>query len=263
MNAVHDPPTQDQYCRSLAGSSELRAVLLHLGQEIARPLLALRTDTERVLTSAWQPGSTDQSSHLLMLLTLCDDLLQMTRDYLEDGLLRGARPLSLGNFTLQALIREIDLQFRPEAHRRQLTWKCVLEGPDAVVKTDACRFQRIVGQLVTNALRFTADGGEVVVVARREESQWGIDVSDQGPGIPEDSLEKVFEPFFRLPRDDRAGLAGQGIGLAICRELVQQMQGQIRLHSRQGQGTRVEVRFPTAIGPLARSDSTPTPPPTG
>ncbi len=69
-------------------------------------------------------------------------------------------------------------------------------------------------------------------------------VADSGPGIPADAVDMVFEPFFRLARDEHSGIEGNGLGLAICRELVTQLHGEIALTSVVGQGTSVSVRFP-------------------
>ena len=77
-----------------------------------------------------------------------------------------------------------------------------------------------------------------------EAESWSLIVSDSGPGIPSEALGKVFEPFFRLARDEYSGIEGSGLGLAICRELVIQLQGAIVLDSVVGQGTSISVRFP-------------------
>ncbi len=74
-------------------------------------------------------------------------------------------------------------------------------------------------------------------------------IADTGPGIPPESLEMVFQPFYRLPRDEHGGVEGNGLGLAICRELVTQLRGNIILSSVSGEGTIVTVAFPTETRP--------------
>jgi signal transduction histidine kinase len=73
---------------------------------------------------------------------------------------------------------------------------------------------------------------------------WQLSVSDSGLGIPASWHERVFEPFVRLARDERSGIEGNGLGLAICRELVAQLHGTIALESSEGLGTSLTVRFP-------------------
>ncbi len=94
------------------------------------------------------------------------------------------------------------------------------------------------------------------MVGKVEDESWSLIVSDTGLGIPADAHDKVFEPFFRLAREDFSGIDGSGLGLAICRELVTQLQGQILMDSVVGRGTTITVRFPLPIaetGPVGRS----------
>src|SRR6185437_3723725 len=161
------------------------------------------------------------------------------------GLIQGTRPLAYGAFTLGALVREIDRQFAPSAASRGIDWECGLDGLDETVTTDASRCQQIFGNLVANALKYTPEGGRVRLSARHEGAHWSVVVADSGPGIPSESISKVFEPFYRLSRDERSGIEGSGLGLAICRELVGQMYGEIAITSIVGQGTRVTVQLPS------------------
>jgi signal transduction histidine kinase len=179
------------------------------------------------------------------MVSLCDDLLRLTRGYLDyAAIVQGARPLRVGSFTVGALIDEIDRQFAPVALSRQIRWIAHAERPESVVVTDATRFQQIFGNLVSNALKYTPVGGEVRIDGKVDSDFWSLRLSDSGPGIPADALDKVFEPFFRLARDEYSGIEGSGLGLAICRELVIQLHGEIILDSTVGQGTSITVRFP-------------------
>ena len=87
------------------------------------------------------------------------------------------------------------------------------------------------------------------VSGKVEADSWSVTVADTGPGIPPEALEMVFEPFFRLARDEHWGVEGNGLGLAICRELVTQLRGKIILSSVSGEGTIVTVAFPTETRP--------------
>jgi two-component system phosphate regulon sensor histidine kinase PhoR len=234
--------------RSFIDHDELRSILSNLSHELCRPLISLRAGFDLLLGDTARPISPDQRGHVQTMVHLCDDLLRMTRSYLDyAGLVKGTRPLCYGSFTIGAMIREIDRQFAEQAAGRRITWECGLEGRDAHVTTDASRCQQIFGNLVANALKYTPEGGMVRVVARSEGVDWLVIVSDTGLGIPADSLAKVFEPFFRLARDEHSGVEGSGLGLAIGREMVDQMGGTILLSSTLGEGTRVTVRLP-AIG---------------
>jgi signal transduction histidine kinase len=231
--------------RSLVAHSELRSILSNLSHELCRPLISLRAGFDLLLGEASAPVSPDQRGHIQTMIVLCDDLLRLTRSYLDyAGLVQGTRPLCYGSFTVGAMIREIDRQFAPDAAARRIGWECALEGSDSSVTTDASRCQQIFGNIVANALKYTPDGGDVRVSGRVDGDYWVTTIADSGSGIPSDALTKVFEPFYRLSRDERSGVEGSGLGLAICREMVDQLGGDIAISSAVGQGTRVTVRLP-------------------
>jgi signal transduction histidine kinase len=250
MPALTDPDGP----RSLIDHAELRTILSNLSHELCRPLVSLRMGFDLLLADTSGPISDDQRGHVQTMVVLCEDLLRLTRSYLDyAGLVQGTRPLCFGVFTVGALIREIGRQFREAAAARRIAWVCALEGPDATVTTDASRCQQIFGNLVANALKYTPEGGEVRVVGRVEGRNWSVTVADNGPGIPAEHIGHVFEPFYRLERDEHARIEGNGLGLAICREMVGQLGGEIALHSGNGQGTRATVQFP--VDPPQRAAS--------
>ncbi|MBX6314201.1 MAG: HAMP domain-containing histidine kinase [Isosphaeraceae bacterium] len=255
MDARSDLPhlPQPVATRSVVEQAELRALLSHLSHELCRPLIALRAGFDLLLGDTTSPVSPEQRGHLLTMVGLCDGLLALTRSYLDfAGLVQGSRPLHYGSYTLRALIGEIDRQFAPEAAARRIAWECRLDGSDATVTTDAERCQQVFGNLVSNALKYTPEGGRVRLVARREGPHWVVVISDTGPGIPPEARALVFEPFYRLPREERSGIEGNGLGLTICRELVQQMGGEIAISPKAGPGVQITVRLPVQ-GPGGRS----------
>ncbi len=225
--------------------AEIRAILSNLSHEFSRPLVTLRMGFDLLLSDSSRPISHDQRGHVQTMAVLCDDLLRLTHGYLDyAGLVQGTRPLCLGDFNVGAVVREIDRQFAGCAAARRIAWECSLEGPDSTATTDAWRCQQVFGNLVSNALKFTPEGGEVRVSARVEGGSWVVTVVDNGAGIPPAHVERVFEPFFRLTLDEHPRADGNGLGLAVCREMVGQLGGQIALHSTPGQGTRVTVELP-------------------
>jgi signal transduction histidine kinase len=229
----------------LIDHDSLRSVLSNLSHELSRPLISLRAGFDLLLTNSARPITSDQRGHVQTMANLCEELLRLTRSYLDyAGLKHGVRPLCFGTYTVSALTREIDRQFGPSAAVQRVGWSCGLEGKDATVTTDASRCQQIFGNLVTNALKYTPEAGEVRVSARVDLRRWVVTVADTGPGIPAEHLERVFEPFFRLPRDEHTRVDGNGLGLAICREMVGQLGGTVSLISGHGGGTRAVVEFP-------------------
>jgi signal transduction histidine kinase len=224
--------------------SHVRSVLANLSHELCRQLASLRAGFDLILGESPSPVAHDQRGHLLTMISLCDDLLRFTRSSLDyAAVAQGSRPLCLGTFTIGALVHEIDRQFAPAAAKRRIKWESQTNHPESSVVTDASRCQQIFGNLVSNALKYTPPGGSIRITGRSRADSWEVTFADSGPGIPDDSHEHVFEPFVRLPRDERAGIEGSGLGLAICRELVIQLSGSIILESTPA-GTSITVAFP-------------------
>jgi signal transduction histidine kinase len=234
---------------------ELRTLLSSLSHELCRPLVSLRAGFDLLMEESNGSLSADQRAHLLTMVSLCDDLLRLTRGYLDyAAMVDGCRRPCYGTFSIGAIARELDQQFGPIASARGLKWVTATPNPNATVVTDASLCQQIFGNLVSNALKYTPRGGRVEVEGQVDGDHWSIAVRDNGPGIPEEFVEKVFEPFYRLPRDEHSRIEGNGLGLSICCELISRMNGQISLASRPGSGTTAIVRFP--LNPADGTDAT-------
>jgi signal transduction histidine kinase len=175
----------------------------------------------------------------LRLDTLVRELLDLSR--LESG--RGAPQLEV--------VRVADLLHgATEPLRRQavvagltLSVRVPPELPD--VLADPSQVERVLANLVTNAVRATAPGGRIDIAASPRESSVAFAVSDTGRGIPPDYLPRVFEPFVQVP-DAPSG--GSGLGLSISRRIVEAHRGQMTVRSEPGVGTTFTFTLPVAAG---------------
>jgi two-component system sensor histidine kinase CpxA len=102
---------------------------------------------------------------------------------------------------------------------------------------------RALSNLVRNAIRYAGQAGPILVSARSDGNETVITVADHGPGVPEESLEEVFAPFFRLERSRGRDFGGAGLGLAIVKSCVEACQGTVHAHNRQPSGLEVEIRL--------------------
>ena len=136
------------------------------------------------------------------------------------------------------------LEQAQHAPARTAHHRLVLDGAAPVwLDADPGRLEQIVTNLVTNALKYSPDGGEVRCTVRQEGGQAWLVVSDQGLGIAPDAQERLFRPFFRVDNTARA-IGGTGLGLYITRELVERHGGTIAFTSVPGQGTAFRVGLP-------------------
>jgi signal transduction histidine kinase len=114
------------------------------------------------------------------------------------------------------------------------------------VVTDATKLQRIITNLVQNAIKYTPQGGTVTLkFLEAAADKWAIRVSDNGPGIPAEHRSKIFEEFHRIPGTERQ--EGTGLGLSIVRQLVSVLGGVIAVASEVGRGSTFEVTLPLVL----------------
>lgn len=112
------------------------------------------------------------------------------------------------------------------------------------VSADAVKLKQVVGNLISNAIKYTHEGTRVVVSLREEPGHAVLQVSDEGPGIPEGKIPHLFEPFTRAQPDGDESSLGRGLGLAIAKRVVDGHGGWLTLESSHGRGSIFEVRLP-------------------
>jgi CheY-like chemotaxis protein len=180
---------------------------------------------------------------------LIDDLLDVSR--MIGGKLRlSPRPIQLAP-VIEAAVDTA----RPTAHSKGIALTCALDQDAGVVYADAERVQQIAWNLIANAVKFTPKGGRAQVTLVRADSRVRLEVLDTGPGISATALPYVFDRFWQADQTSRQRDGGLGLGLSICKSLVELHGATIAAHSDgEGTGTCFVVEFPMA---LASSTSVP------
>jgi signal transduction histidine kinase len=168
-------------------------------------------------------------------------------DMLDAARLRAGRPLELNRqpTDLVALAQRTAAQARASSAAHTILVDAAV--PALVGDWDGSRLERVLGNLLTNAVRYSPGGGEVRVWVGPGEGAEGGDallrVRDRGLGIPAADLARIFERFHRAA-NVRGRIAGEGIGLAGARQIVVQHGGTIEVESREGEGSTFTVRLP-------------------
>jgi signal transduction histidine kinase len=132
---------------------------------------------------------------------------------------------------------------RPLADEKDITLSLAV-GPVPLLAGDCARVAQLVDNLVSNALKFTPEGGRVDVRARAHNGSAVIEVRDSGIGIPADEQERLFERFFRSSNAAERQIPGTGLGLAISKAIVEAHGGEIAVKSEVGVGTTFRVSLP-------------------
>ncbi len=153
------------------------------------------------------------------------------------------------------LLGRLNARFLPLALQKGLRLRFVPSGLEA--ETDPVLLDRILANLIDNAIRYTASGGILVGARRRPGGGARIEVVDSGIGVPEAMQERIFEEYFQLDNPERGRDKGQGLGLSIVRRLAALLDCRIRVRSRPGRGTRFSLELPACASeakPPARSE---------
>ena len=170
------------------------------------------------------------------LLALINDVLEMSR--IENGKLE----LNPGPTDLRAVLREAEDLFTEQMREKQLRFLVRQELRHSCVLCDKSRLNRVLLNLLSNALKFTPAGGEVelsLVQTGGDETvgRYELKVRDTGIGMSEEFAEKVFEAFERERSSTVSGIQGTGLGMAITKSLVELMGGSIRLETARNEGS--------------------------
>jgi signal transduction histidine kinase/CheY-like chemotaxis protein len=142
---------------------------------------------------------------------------------------------------VRPLLDRLADEFAPEALERGLRLS-VMTG-DTVVRSDPMLLERILRNLVANALRYTERGG-VVIACRRHKGEFALEIWDSGPGIPVAERERIFEEFYQIASGRGEGSVGLGLGLPIVRRLARLLGHRVELASREGRGSMFRIIVP-------------------
>jgi len=166
----------------------------------------------------------------------CERILHLTKDLLDLDKIEG------GHIELTILPTSLDEVFKSAidttagiAERNNI--KVEVQPTNLRVLGDQARLEQVLINLLSNALKFSPLEGRVRLSAQVRDNQVLVAVQDQGPGIPADMQEKIFEPFTQLKQNDRQSKEGTGLGLAISKQLIEMHQGKIWVESKPGQGS--------------------------
>ncbi|MCK9201277.1 MAG: response regulator [Gallionella sp.] len=153
----------------------------------------------------------------------------------------------IGDFALETIFAKVASSHAPEANEKGLTLR--FRATRLIGHTDPVLLQCIVGNLVSNAIRYTARGGVLLGCRRRQGKMW-IEVWDTGIGIPADKTGEIFEEFKQLDNQERNQLKGSGLGLAIVAKKTALLGLQVQVRSRMGKGTVFAVELPVGQGAI-------------
>ncbi len=221
-----------------AADQQRRELIANVSHELRTPIAALRAVLENVVDGVAEPDPVTLRTALAQterLGTLVAELLDLSR--MDAGVLA----LEPEDFALAPMLAEAVAEVG--LTDRAVGFRVDVEPPGAVAHADRARLQQVVVNLLDNAARHGPPGSDVHVVARNDEEELVIEVSDAGPGIAVADRDRVFH---RFTRGDRAAGGGTGLGLAIARWVVDLHGGRIAVQEPESAGCTIRVTLPGA-----------------
>jgi signal transduction histidine kinase len=223
------------------GESEQRErnFLMTVSHELRTPLTAIRGHVAALREGVVEdPDLADASLDVISRET--ERLERLVGDVLDLAKLDAHRfTVTREEVDMERLCEQAYAAFAEEARRRGIDYRCA-NGASPVIETDGDRVLQIITNLLSNAFRWTPDGGRIQLTLEAENGSVSVAVRDTGPGIPKEQRERIFRPFFSGDNQ------GTGLGLAISKELAQALGGTISLESTDGLGSRFELVLPSA-----------------
>jgi signal transduction histidine kinase len=216
-----------------------RELVANVSHELRTPISALRATLENVVDGVVAP----EPELLRTMLAQTERLQRLVTQLLDlNRLESGGTPMHRTRFVVADLLDAVAEE--SALHSPDVDFDVVVEPVDLVADGDPERLHQVFANLTDNAARFTAAGGEVQLKARQQPGLVLFEVLDDGPGIPAESADRVFERFYRTDEARSTDKGGSGLGLAIARGIVDLHGGRIRAERRDPHGCRMVIELP-------------------
>lgn len=235
-----------QQIEQLRENDRLRRELVsNISHDLRTPLSAMQGFLETLII---REGSLDKDErerylktarrHTLRLNELIGDLFELSK--LDSA---SVAP-SLEAFSVHELLQDISQEFQLVAEKKNIRLGVELDTDNVLTVGDIGLIQRVLENLVRNAIRFTPVGGDIVLSVARRPASLSVSVTDTGCGIPDEALPKIFDRYYRAGDTENRTSGSSGLGLAIVKRILDLHDSRITVSSQLGRGTRFEFELP-------------------
>jgi signal transduction histidine kinase len=216
--------------------------LAGVAHDLRNPLSALKLSANLLTRGATLPPEEKVRQTLTRIVNQVEHLNRMVDDLLDRTRIEaGNLELRLEECDLRGLVSEVVELHRPASPQHEL--ELTLPPEPLPIRCDGTRLGQVLTNLVSNAVKYSPEGGRIRIHLGQEGARAVLAVSDEGIGIAEEDQQRIFEPFKRS-KSPRADIPGVGLGLSVARQLVLAHGGDIQVESRLGAGSTFRVRLP-------------------
>jgi len=201
----------------------------HVSHDLKAPLASIRQIMHLLLQQIPGPLNEQQQSLIQLSNNSAERLAAMVGNLLDVSRMEaGAMEYQMGAHDIIPVIKAVMDEFDVQAREKEIRFQLQCDQPSVFVECDRERIVQVIGNLYENALKFSPNGNEIVTrVAHGNGREILISVCDSGPGIPDDHKEKVFQKFHQVKYGKKVAGQGVGLGLAICKTIVEAHRGEI------------------------------------
>lgn len=237
---LHDNTEQEKI------DMERREFVANVSHELRTPLTTMRSYLEALADGAWQDP--DLAPNFLnvtqteteRMIRLVNDLLKLSKmDSSEADLSR--EMVEFGVF-FNRIIDRFEM-----SKSQNVSFERKVPKSQYFVEIDTDKLTQVIDNIISNALKYSPEGGKVRFSVREKEGELLVSISDEGMGIPKENVDRIFDRFYRVDRARSRAMGGTGLGLAISKEMINAHGGKIWAQSRYGKGTSIHFTLPYEI----------------
>ncbi len=246
-NACHYmAATIQQQLATLQEDDRLRRELVtNISHDLRTPLASMQGYIETLIIKDDSLDAVTRAKYLEIARKHATHLGRLIQDLFELAMLDSDRVTpEFEQFSLPELIYDVVQEFELQAKEADVSLEVMPTDASICVYADISLIQRVLENLVGNALKYTPAGGKVSISVRRSATAVGVSVADTGPGIPQDALPHIFDRFYKADHRDEQGNGSMGLGLAIARRILELHSSEISVVSKERQGTRFHFDLP-------------------
>ncbi|KMY52121.1 cell wall metabolism sensor histidine kinase WalK [Peribacillus loiseleuriae] len=237
ITVLHDITEQEKI------EEERREFVANVSHELRTPLTTMRSYLEALAEGAWKDEAIAPSflnvtqNETERMIRLVNDLLQLSKMDSRDYKLKSGW-VNFNDF-FNHLIDRLEM-----SKKETITFKRYIPKESFFVDIDEDKITQVLYNIISNATKYSPEGGQITFRVKDEEKSIIISISDEGVGIPKSNLEKIFERFYRVDKARSRNLGGTGLGLAIAKEMIVAHGGKIWAKSVEGKGTTIYFTLP-------------------
>ena len=221
-----------------------REFVANVSHELRTPITSVKSYSETLLEDPDMDPEMRQK-FLGVILNESDRMSKIVQDLLTLSRFdAGSIEFSFTTFSFEKSVRDVYSAMRMEAQKHSHEFTLEFRTPIPDIVGDRGRIEQVLINMVSNAIKYTRDGGRVKMTAGAKDGQVWCTVRDNGIGIPQQDVGRVFDRFYRVDKARSRESGGTGLGLSIASEIVSRHGGKLEIESKEGRGTAITVRLP-------------------